>query len=203
MLVLGWAVPASAVLMPPVYVDGNAWLQPVDFVDYSWGDIANVCDPLTGVCDGWLGGNDMTGLRWASLLDISDLYTATIPTYWTGGIGSVSYFSNPQIQEFNNFFDVYGFVPGFDADIGIGRLRQLFAYTADGSEVETVFQATGYVAENIYLAANNGDFQNINSGHDVGAWFFSEVPAPATIPLFCAALAAMFLGRVRQERLPQ
>lgn len=198
-LALGWAGSANADLMAPVYVDGYTWLQPVDFVDYSWSDIAEVCDPLTGSCTGWLGDNDLTGLTWASQLDVSNLYEATIPSYWPGGITSVDVYGNPVISDFNNFYDVYGFAPTFEGDFGLGRLRQIFAYTASGDDIETVFQATEYFAENIYVAANNGDYQNINSGHDIGAWFFSEVPTPATIPLLGIAFTALAYRRKRKR----
>ena len=192
----------SAALLDSVVIDGKAWLQPVEFIDYGWSDIAQVCDPQATACVGFLGERDLTGYTWASQLDVSSLYAAAIPSFWTGGIDSVFLFGNPVVAEFNDFFDVLGFVPTLEAVV-LGPLRQLFAYTADSSAIETVFQATDYFAENIYVASNNGDYQSVNPGHAVGAWFFQPVvvPVPGTASLLCLALFVLSARR-RAAALP-
>jgi hypothetical protein len=65
-LAFGWAGGTNATLMDPVDVDGTPWLQPIDFLGATWNDIVQVCDPITGVCDGSFNGNDLTGWTWAS-----------------------------------------------------------------------------------------------------------------------------------------
>jgi hypothetical protein len=65
---------ANADLNPPVTVNELEWLQPVDFVSYSWNDISTVCNATTGSCSGSLGGNDLTGWTWASVDDVNGLF---------------------------------------------------------------------------------------------------------------------------------
>ena len=54
------------------------WLQPFDFRDYSYDQIAAVCSADNGVCSGNLPGNsiDLTGYYWASITDIEGLFIA-------------------------------------------------------------------------------------------------------------------------------
>ena len=195
----------SAALLAPVVIDGKAWLQPVEFVDYGWSDIAQVCDPSEAVCSGSLGERDLTGYTWASQLDVSTLYEAAIPSFWPGGIDSVFLFGNATVDEFNDFFDVLGFEPTFEA-IVLGPLRQIFAYTADSDSIETVFQATSYFAENVYVASNNGDYQTTNPGHAVGAWFHKPVAVvlPGSIQLCGLGLIVYHVmrRRIRKPRAP-
>lgn len=73
-LMFGWVGAASAALMPPLAVNGREWLQPLDFVNKSWNDIAAVCDASTGVCNGSLGGNVLTGWTWAGIHEINGLF---------------------------------------------------------------------------------------------------------------------------------
>ena len=65
---------ARPVLAAPVIVDGREWLQPADFVDLSWNDIRQACDPVTGACNGVLAGVDVTGYAWASVDDLNALF---------------------------------------------------------------------------------------------------------------------------------
>ncbi len=65
---------STAALAQPVIKDGKEWLQPVDFVNLSWNDVALVCDPDTGLCDGELNNIDVTGYTWASVDDVNGLF---------------------------------------------------------------------------------------------------------------------------------
>ncbi len=56
--------------------DGKEWLQPVDFLDYSYDQVNAVCP--SGVCSGTLPGStvDLTGYTWASIDEVSALFNA-------------------------------------------------------------------------------------------------------------------------------
>jgi len=61
-----------------VIVDDKEWLQPKDFVNYSYDQVSAVCPG--GICSGPIvpGGRDLTGYIWASSQDVkllSDIYT--------------------------------------------------------------------------------------------------------------------------------
>lgn len=70
------AINAHAGYMSPVSVEGRDWLQPRDFVDTSWNEVASVCDPVTGTCSGNLNGDSLDGWTWASLLDVTYLFNS-------------------------------------------------------------------------------------------------------------------------------
>ena len=59
-----------------VTIDGKEWLQPADFVGYSFDEVNAVCP--TGMCSGSLPGStfDLTGYTWASIMDVSSLFNA-------------------------------------------------------------------------------------------------------------------------------
>ncbi len=65
---------STAALAQPVIKDGKEWLQPADFLNLSWDDVALVCDPGTGLCDGELNSIDVTGYTWASVDDVNGLF---------------------------------------------------------------------------------------------------------------------------------
>ena len=78
-LLLLFVAQSHAGYMAPVSVDGRDWLQPLDFVDTSWNDVAAVCDPVTGICSGSLNGGSLDGWTWASLLDVTSLFNSFLP----------------------------------------------------------------------------------------------------------------------------
>lgn len=61
-----------------IQVDGREWewLQPADFIDYSYNQVAAVCP--NGICSGTLPGStiDLTGYTWASSDDVRFLFQA-------------------------------------------------------------------------------------------------------------------------------
>lgn len=73
------------VMAAPVTVDGLEWMQVTDTVNFSWNDMASVCDVGTGACTGSLGTTDLTGWTWASILDVGQLFSALTPH--PGGVG--------------------------------------------------------------------------------------------------------------------
>ncbi|MCP3877095.1 MAG: hypothetical protein GY701_01685, partial [Sulfitobacter sp.] len=67
---------STAALAQPVIKDGKEWLQPADFLNLSWNDVALICDPDTGLCDGQLNNIDVTGYTWASVDEVNGLFNA-------------------------------------------------------------------------------------------------------------------------------
>lgn len=57
-----------------VIIDGKEWLQPVDFVNYSFLEVLLLCP--NRVCSGTLPGSmiDLTGFTWASSEDVQSLF---------------------------------------------------------------------------------------------------------------------------------
>jgi hypothetical protein len=58
-----------------VTADGKEWLQPQDFVSYSYNQVSEVCPE--GVCTGRLPGSNvnLTGYIWASIDDAESLFS--------------------------------------------------------------------------------------------------------------------------------
>jgi hypothetical protein len=59
-----------------VTADGKEWLQPKDFINYSYNEVSAVCP--AGACSGSLPGStfDLTGYTWASIDDMDSLFNA-------------------------------------------------------------------------------------------------------------------------------
>lgn len=55
---------------------GKEWLQPLDFVNLSWNNVAAVCPPPSGACSGFLNGIDVTGYTWATVDDMNALFSS-------------------------------------------------------------------------------------------------------------------------------
>lgn len=59
-----------------VIVDGKEWLQPKDFINYSYDQVEAVCPPPSWKCLGSLPGSafDLTGYTWASISEAGTLF---------------------------------------------------------------------------------------------------------------------------------
>jgi hypothetical protein len=165
-----------------VIVDGKEWLQPVDFVNYTYNQVTAVCPG--GACSGKLPGSafDLTGYTWASTHDVSNLFNA---------YGVTPPFTEPfQSRKDNNaavafsqdfevtatwcfgdcpydFVIVYGMVRE-RAPNGIQPYKALASVGDDGG-----FSNTSHLGEDDFPMPNEG----------IGAWFFRQVEDPLPIPL--------------------
>jgi hypothetical protein len=133
-------------------VDGKEWRQVVDTVGISWSQVAAVCSPGTGVCDGKVGDISFTGWTWASVDDIRALFDHLIlpesiqfPTsdsswgeFYTHNIGAVidekvlinTYTHAPSIFE-----GVFGLSRSdyLDGNISYALSPSLYNYFLDGA----------------------------------------------------------------------
>lgn len=208
-LTLGWAGTASAALMPPVTVGGNQWLQPLDFVNQSWNDIAAECDRGTGICNGSLGGNVLTGWTWASIPDLNDLFTVF-------GVEGTPTVTDPGTQIRYAFTGLNTWAPDIFAQfLPTDNIADFDGIVVGGllrNPAPATLGAAGFVATEV--PGPRGTILDFAGTTDasgfavdepfatVGGWFYrAEVPSPATLPLLGIGLAALYC--IRRRSTPQ
>jgi hypothetical protein len=147
-----------------VSVNGKEWLQPKDFINYSYNQVSVACP--AGVCSGTLPGStfDLNGYTWASIDEVSALFNAyglnppfTAPFQERSGdkqayvaisqdftpTANVCYGDCPV-----DFVEVAGMVRD-SAELGEQPYQALFRYIAPGwspSGESVYFNNTGYTA---------------------------------------------------------
>ncbi len=200
------AGPTTAAMLPPVAVNGLEWLQPVDFIGYTWGAINTVCDATTGSCNGALGDNDLTGWTWASVDDINGLFN-----YYIGSLalGPGPDFTSAPFTDWLSGMTTDGFLlTHIESEVRYidGRLRDSFD-TGNAYTGEMFWSAFG--PEIFGSIADSSDYTPKNSlicdCADTGAWFVRDPNAtavPITNTLALLGLGLFALGCTGRKRTP-
>ena len=195
-LALGWASATSATLLPPVVIAGSEWLQPVDFVNQGWNDIAAVCDQTTGACNGSLGGNDLSGWAWAGIPDLNALFTASgIP-----GFTGLDEHTSLEITGASTWAPEFlaTFLPTISLEEGSGVFGFLRGPGAPGQNAVGVVATdiTGVRGLHFDIAMTDNDYGLlIAPPENYGGWFYrTAVPSPTTLPLLLLGLILLCLS---------
>ncbi len=197
---------ASAALLPPVTVSGLEWLQPVDFIGYSWNDINTVCDASSGSCNGSLGGNDLTGWTWASVDNVNGLFNYYLGSTALGpGPDNLIEFGNSWI--FSMTHD--GFLlttpqEEFSRSAAISAIVRTLDF--DGNPYLTLMVAASAPPSTFvqWAYTDRGTLKGNQDGV-TGSWFVrnataSSVPITNTLALMALGLCA--LGITTRHRIP-
>lgn len=209
-LAIGWAGSASAAMLPPVTVNGQEWLQPLDFINLTWNGISQVCAPSSGLCGGELNGIDVTGYTWASISDLSSLFNHYIGTELLGPGPGV----HAELE--SNWAPAF-FADGWVSMYGDARLIRLTGGMVRNSYFTTQHGQATYLSylEDQCCDPEYAALDEVSAGmrvrpplsvgssySSVGAWFFrnqsetpTEAPTPATVSLLGLGLAALGYSR--------
>jgi hypothetical protein len=182
------AINANA--LPIVAVDGYEWLQPADFTSLEYTDISAICDPVTGVCSGSLGGIDLNGWEWASVDAVNDLFN-----YYLGGPvlgpGPDAHWEGSPAPGIAFFAD--GWISNWDIT---PQTRTVIGYLANAPTTGGMFGywEGGPLPVVAYTDYSLEAFDEANPG----AWFRrAEVSLPGSIPLIALALTSLAYMRRR------
>lgn len=160
-----------------VIVDGKEWLQPLDFVNYSYDQVSAVCPD--GACSGKLPGSafDLTGYTWGSILDVSRLFNAygvnppfTEPFQGRGDDESAAAFSRD--------FEV-------TAEWCFGDCPVTFVLVSGMVSDRAPLGAPSYTAfANVGEAGgfSNTSYLGESPDEGIGAWFYRQVEDPPPMP---------------------
>lgn len=190
-----WCGSANAGLMDPVRANGNWWLQPADFLAYTWNDMSAVCDPTTGLCSGYLGEIDLTDWTWAGVEDMNALFNSYLQADLLGpGPTNIDGFEAGQaVAEF--YEDPW--LPTECIDFDDDTLCLTFGIYKDYRDSRVAYTAgVGGVCDGSVCEFadvwTRGTIEKDDTGSGVGGWFYhsADVPAPTTLAL----LSLVFSG---------
>lgn len=163
----------AATPLPPIQVEGNLWLQPIDFLGFTWEEVHAVCDPM---CNGSLGGVDLSGWNWANTEDLNALFN-----YYIGspemGPGPDQYIVEDRLALGLEFLAA-GWIPTVFDNINLSQAA--IGYMSDTPDrvgvVGGAYSRTGGVS------ATRTDYTSSFYGpENTGVWLTrASVPIPAT-----------------------
>lgn len=184
---------------------GRVWHQLTDTLGLSWLDMTGVCAESSGVCNGSLGGLDLTGLRWADVATVNELFREL-----SAGAG----FPDELPQEFEIIDSTWGPL-AIDED-GAGPDTGFFHKTfSSGGDEHTAYGWTrtrkvpgefaiyiGRITESsTFDKLQTDDLDDTVTGSAVaGFWLYEPVvvPLPPALWLFATALAGLSLRARRR-----
>lgn len=165
------ALTSTAHAGPIVTIGGNYWLQPVDFLNFSWNAIHSRCNATTGSCSGILGVTDLTGYTWGSLDDVNTLFNVILGNSDSGpGPDFVTYAPGTVMP----LFSTAGFLPTANTNAGY-----IAGWTRTPNAHNTAF--TGFAGSydfNNYVTWTSASLFLNSRGPDIGGWFFRAEQSP-------------------------
>ena len=161
-------------LVQAVPINGKDWRQLTETTGFSWNEIATVCNTGGGTCNGSLGAVDFTGWNWASVNEVSNLFSFFNPSF----PGTVGFY-----REVNSSWapDIYTYLdPTFDGSIfnpASNRVLQGLTSTAhnngDAYRALTIDQPS--MSHNDTMQTNSLLGTSL-SGGSLGVWLYRDLP---------------------------
>ncbi len=190
---------STAALAQPVIKDGKEWLQPADFVNLSWDDVAVVCDPVTGLCDGTLKTVDVTGYTWASVDEVSGLFNSYGVSPPLSGADTVSQAGSSWAPSFLQHFPPTAVFPGLMSVRGWARTRP-------SGEAYVPFVTDSFPDASPDDARTSLTSPVTFSRRDLGVWLYRSRPiagpAPVpTVPTYVLIFTVLGLLAIATRRL--
>ena len=210
--ILAWPASTSALPLSTVHVGDQTWLQPLDFINTSWDDVAEVCDAFSGNCNGSIGDVSLDGWHWATTSEVGELFDAFLGVAHFGA-GSTN-MGTPGVGDTawaNAFFDAGFMATSSGNDIGDGTpARFLSGFTrstyvngtyALGAWLEDALaNGSAYRYDQAHLQTMSSVFTS-TSRETTGHFFYKvAVPAPGTPLLLALGLAGMLVPRFQRGK---
>ena len=203
---------AFAALMTPVVVDGQEWLQPVDFVGISWNEIVQSCPKSQPVCTGNAlpNGQSVEGYTWATSAQVYEMFNAFIRNTGAAEIpAGARGISGPSYEEaVKAIFDAFTPTATSSTPLGLGITMggivsnefRINPTSRNGDVRRTYAVSSPRFTPHLYeMWTQTGG--SLNAQFDgYGAWFFREasgsVPGPATLALMFFGLLGLRMRRI-------